>query len=186
MKLETGMKLEIGSGTRPRQGYLHMDINPDLVGLDYVGPMWAIPVNDDTFDEVLSVHVIEHAPRPMWLPTLREWLRVLLPGGMMQADTPNFDRNIRLYLDGGWMRDYETLTHDEQMSCSLHGEPNAALWLNFKAFSTHNEHDIHYGNLTPDLFAALCHEAGFARVEIYQTEPSLIVRAWKGEGDNAL
>lgn len=173
------MKLEIGSGTRPRPGYKHLDINPSLPELDYVGPMWAVPVEDNTFDEVLSVHVIEHAPRPMWLPALKEWRRILKPGGMMEADTPNLDRNIQLYVSGEWHRDFATLTPGEQEACSLNGAPDAALWLNFKAFSSHAEHDIHYGNFTPDLFTALCREAGFERVAIHQTEPSLIVRAWK-------
>jgi SAM-dependent methyltransferase len=174
-------KLEIGSGTRPEPGYEHADVNRNLPDLQHICEMWAIPVEDNAFDEVRSVHVIEHAPRNKWLDTLKEWHRILKPGGMMHADTPNLGRNAELYRREGdeWLTDFYSLTPGEQEACSLGGVPNRCLWYNFKSFSSHHEHDIHYGNFDADLLVDMCKQAGFALTEVYQINPSLIVRAWK-------
>lgn len=173
------MKLEIGSGTRPTPGYEHADINPDLPHLEYVCPMDAIPVEDNTFEEVRTVHVIEHVPVATAKKALREWLRILQPGGMAHIDTPNIRRNANLYLNGGWDGDFSGLTPEEKDVCSLNGVPNKTLWLNFKAFSSDKPFDSHFWNADPELLTALCLEAGFSRAEVAQENPSLIVHAYK-------
>jgi predicted SAM-dependent methyltransferase len=173
------MKLEVGSGNHPIPGYRHCDINPDLPDIDYVCPMWDIPEDDGFFSEVRAIHVIEHAPRTKWLDTLNEWYRVLEPGGLVWIDTPNLDRNISLYVHGGWIKDFEILTPEEQRACSIGSLPDAALWLNFKMFSTHVEHDTHYGNFTPDLLLRYCMLIGFKDVQIGCADPSLVVTGRK-------
>jgi hypothetical protein len=176
---KTMKKLEVGSGHRPLENYDHCDINASLPDLTYVCPMWAIPVEGGAYGEVKAVHVIEHAPRHKWLDTLKDWRRILAPGGMAHIDTPNLERNIRLWNTGEWMRDFDILTPEEQTLCSIEGNPNRDLWINFKAFSSDAQFDLHYGNLTPELLMTYCRLAGFSRSEVYQTDPSVIVRAWK-------
>lgn len=182
MTLTSLPKLEVGSGTRPQPGHLHLDINATLPDLDFVGEMDAIPADDNSFSEVRATHVIEHIPLHRAKLALREWLRVLAPGGMAHIDTPNIERNMAFYQNGMWREDFASLHPEEQERCSLNGEPNRSLHLIFKIFSSDAQWDIHYANYTPELLVALCLDAGFARAEVYQTEPSLIVRAFKGEG----
>jgi ubiquinone/menaquinone biosynthesis C-methylase UbiE len=46
-----------------------------------------LPYPDDCFDAVTAWHVIEHVPDV--LETLREWSRVLKPGGILAMETPD-------------------------------------------------------------------------------------------------
>lgn len=173
-------KLEVGSGNRPTPGYLHCDVNPSLPDLDFVCPMHQIPVEDNRFDEVRTVHVIEHVDYKTGLRALQEWYRVLKPGGMCYIDTPNLRRNVKLYLerDKSWMEDFNILHPSEQEMVSINGVPNKTLWVNFKMFSTSDPWNTHYINYDADLLPLMCRNVGFTRTEV-QDGCSLIVRAWK-------
>lgn len=172
-------KLEIGSGNHPKPGYEHCDINENCPDLDFVCSMHCLPVEDNAYDEVTSTHVIEHQTRELWLPTLKEWLRVLKPGGVMYADTPNLTRNIKLFAQNAWENDFYSLTHEEQQACSLNGRPNRSLWFNFKCFSTSAQWNVHYGNFTEELIVEMCLLAGFETAVVHAADPSLIVKATK-------
>lgn len=177
------MKIDIGCGNTITPGYLRADINPNYPNLDYICELDAIPVEDDSLEEVRATHVIEHVPLERVRSTvLKEWLRVLQPGGFAWIDTPNIERNARLYVGGNWKDDFDVLTPEQKARCSMNGEPNAALWLNFKVFSSDGNWNLHYWNATPELLVALCIEAGFERAEVVAESPSVIVKAWKGEG----
>ena len=162
-------------------GYVNADINANLPNIDLVCSLDAIPVADDTYTEIIASHCIEHVPIPTAKKALREWLRVLAPGGAVRIDTPNVHRNVSLYLrdNDDWLRDYNNLTPAERERLLLNGVPNKTLWLNFKMFSSEHLYDVHYWNADGDLLVDLCKEAGFARAEVTQTEPSLMVVATK-------
>lgn len=175
-------KLEIGSGTRPTPGYEHCDINEALPELDFVCSMENIPVEDNTYDEVRTVHVIEHVPIGVGRNALREWYRIVKPGGLVHIDTPNFLLNAVRYVDvegKSWLTDFNSLHPLEKEALTLNGVPNKTLWMNFKVFSTANQYDLHYCNYDADLLGALCQEAGFTRIKVVQYEPSLIIHAIK-------
>jgi predicted SAM-dependent methyltransferase len=94
-------RLEIGSGHRPREGYLHVDIDPDVPGTDLLVAGVRLPVPDAWADEVLSVHMIEHVPPRDLERLLREWHRVLAPGGVARIHTPNGTTLARTLVSGG-------------------------------------------------------------------------------------
>lgn len=173
------MKLSIGCGNTRTPGFIHADINADIPDLDLVCEMDDIPVEDDTYSIVLASHCIEHVGRERAKRALVEWLRVLQRGGLLIVDTPNMSRNVGLYHSGDWMRDFNKLLPAEQEYCSLAGEPNRDLWLNFKLFSSDRAWDTHFWNATPDLLVSMFQEAGFSNVRVKQTEPSLIVEGRK-------
>jgi ubiquinone/menaquinone biosynthesis C-methylase UbiE len=56
--------------------------------IDYVCDLSAIPVADETYDLVLCTQVLEHLPEP--LPVLREFQRILKPGGQAWLSAPLF------------------------------------------------------------------------------------------------
>lgn len=95
--------LELGAGSSPRAGILAA---PAAVACDLSWPMLAarntfpelprtvadgqaLPFADATFDAVFSINVLEHVPDPRQL--VAEAARVLVPGGLMLAVTPNGD-----------------------------------------------------------------------------------------------
>jgi SAM-dependent methyltransferase len=57
-------------------------------GLDYVCDLTEIPVEDGRYDLVLCTQVLEHVPEP--LAVLREFHRVLKPGGQAWLSAPLF------------------------------------------------------------------------------------------------
>lgn len=172
-------KLDIGCGNTITPGYLRADINPKLPALDYICEMDSIPVEDGYFSEVRASHVIEHVPLQRARSALCEWHRVLKPDGFVWIDTPNIERNARLYLRNDWMRDFRNLKPEEQQALLLDGKPDRTLWLNFKVFSSDDPWNIHYWNADPDLLEHLCRKAGFQRTKVLQRDPSVIVQAWK-------
>src|SRR5215831_6563373 len=83
-------RLEIGSGNRPTAGFEHLDFDPTLPDLQYCADFRNLDfIENDTFDEILSVHCIEHIPWREIKATIREWVRVLKPGGKIRIVTPS-------------------------------------------------------------------------------------------------
>lgn len=95
------MKLNLGCGFEKLDGYVGMDIvpevHPDIVfNMSYTP--W--PFKDNAFDEIRCMHVFEHIPPPDWRevdPIIRifeEAWRVLEPGGIFHfiVGHPNISR----------------------------------------------------------------------------------------------
>lgn len=76
------MKLHLGCGRNVLAGWTNLDTHP-LPGVDVVFDLdqcrsTALPFPDDTVDEMLASHVIEHLTQP--LPFMQELHRIAKPG----------------------------------------------------------------------------------------------------------
>lgn len=80
------MKLDIGCGTFKREGYTGVDY---YVETDIQAPMWAIPLPDNSVDEIYSSHALEHVGKFDVVPTLMEWKRLIRPGGTIELHVPD-------------------------------------------------------------------------------------------------
>lgn len=92
-----GKILDFGAGTQP---YRHMLINAtEYLSLEYDAPEnrtrkvadifydgQTIPLEDGCLDGLLSTQTLEHVPNPQLI--VREWARVLKPGGMALVTIP--------------------------------------------------------------------------------------------------
>jgi len=95
------MKLHLGCGRRRLKGYANIDILP-TVEPDIVGDITRLETfEDDSASLIYASHVFEHIPRPFVLDTLREWRRVLKPGGILRVSVPDFMVLAELYLYDG-------------------------------------------------------------------------------------
>ena len=86
------LKPNLGCGDKILPGYVNVDVVESRLGKrpDVLCDLIKLtPFEDDSVDEVLSVHVIEHIWRWEVLSFLREWVRVLRPGGKMILECPN-------------------------------------------------------------------------------------------------
>jgi len=92
-------KLEIGSGNKPKEGYLHFDIRK-LSGTDVVGNATKLPFKNESFEEVFSRFFLEHLLRNDAKKALAEMFRVLKKGGAVTIIVPNLAYFCKLFLEG--------------------------------------------------------------------------------------
>jgi SAM-dependent methyltransferase len=91
-------RIEIGGGPFPRAGYVHVDDDPNARHLEAQAVAWDLPFPDDWADEILSIHTLEHVHPRLLQRTLREWHRVLAPGGAVRVHVPNSPALMHAYL----------------------------------------------------------------------------------------
>ena len=85
-------KLELGSGYSPTAGFTHLDINPDAPQVDIVGSAWPLDLPDGSVGEIRAVDVLEHLSYWDTPAILRDWFRVLAPGGKIYIQVPDAHR----------------------------------------------------------------------------------------------
>jgi len=95
------MRIELASGERPFDGYLHCDMRL-LESTDLVCLVENLPLATDSVESLLASHIIEHFPYTGILAVLAEWHRVLRPGGTILIITPNLGYITHGYVQG-WM-----------------------------------------------------------------------------------
>lgn len=81
------MKLDIGGGDKALAGYVNVD--PYFPEADVRATMWQLPFADDSAEVIHCSHALEHIPQKMVVPTLREWRRVIKPGGVIIIRVPD-------------------------------------------------------------------------------------------------
>lgn len=103
------MKLNLGCGRNPIDGYVNLDIAP-LPGVDVVHDLeQPLPFDDDIFDEIVGVDLIEHIRDPLAL--MQELWRVAKPGCKLRFELPygssddawEDPTHRRPYFVGSWM-----------------------------------------------------------------------------------
>lgn len=85
-------RLNLGCGDKILAGYINVDVAESRRGMkpDVLCDLHKLsPFEDNAIDEILSVHVAEHFWRWEVVDILREWVRVLRPGGTMILECPN-------------------------------------------------------------------------------------------------
>ncbi|MDE7327805.1 MAG: methyltransferase domain-containing protein [Lachnospiraceae bacterium] len=76
------MKLHIGCGFRNLPGYKHLDIRKLDGHIDYVGSADDLSqFPDGSVEEIYACHLLEHFSRDKVNKVLKEWYRVICPGG---------------------------------------------------------------------------------------------------------
>jgi len=95
------MKLNLGCGNDYRQGYVNIDIRPE-VNPDMVLDLEQIPYpfDDESVEEILAFDIIEHFPFNKIRSIVNEWYRILKKGGILKIRTPDFDQISYLFYKG--------------------------------------------------------------------------------------
>ena len=81
------MKLNVGCGKDIKQGWINCDFKQGP-GVDRVFDVSQVPIpfEDDSVDEILVCHVLEHIQN--WEEVVMEFHRVLKPGGVLTVRVP--------------------------------------------------------------------------------------------------
>lgn len=106
-------KLNIGGGGRQLDGYTDWDIKQGRSA-------FPLPHADNSVAAIRASHILEHFSYVDARTALAEWLRVLVPGGLLEVSVPDVvravackanDHNWRFYIAGG-----QTDEHDQHLS----------------------------------------------------------------------
>ena len=149
------MKLNLGCGDKILPGYVNVDVVEARAGMkpDVICDLHDLtPFADASVDEILSVHVVEHFWRWEVGAILREWLRVLKPGGRLVAECPNLKSAC------------ETFLGDPQQRAGAGEEGQRTLWVFYGDPKWKDPLMVHRWGYTPESLKALLEEAGFVQV----------------------
>jgi hypothetical protein len=95
------IRLNLGCGDKILDGYINVDVVKSRAGKspDVICDLHQLtPFPDNHADEILAVHVVEHFWRWEVEAILREWIRVLKPGGRMVLECPNLAAACEAFL----------------------------------------------------------------------------------------
>lgn len=93
------MRLNIGAGNKRIPGYTGVDAVARPAA-DIVAPAWAIPLEDGVADEIMAIHLIEHMVPWQAEDAIREWARLLKPGGRLVMEQPDIIKCCQNLIDG--------------------------------------------------------------------------------------
>jgi len=132
--------LHLGCGGQHLKGFINIDWRK-TDATDLVFDIRRLPYPDNSVLRIENYHLIEHLPRNDLLRTLREWYRVLVPGGKLVIECPDFDTVVREYIDG----------NDERLN-NIFG---------LQRFSG----DVHYFGYNFERLEKILRETGFKEIE---------------------
>lgn len=138
------VKLDLGAGDKHYEGFTRVGLQQDH---DIICDLRSIPLPDDYADEAMAIHVVEHFHPWDVLPTLREWLRILKPGGLLVLELPDLYKCCR-----NFVRD-------------MGANPRNSLWGLYGDDKHNDVFMLHKWGYTPDTLSKLCRQAGFVKVK---------------------
>ncbi|HSJ98411.1 MAG TPA: methyltransferase domain-containing protein, partial [Myxococcota bacterium] len=149
------LRLNLGCGDKILPGYVNVDVVEARAGMkpDVVCDLHDLaPFDDASADEILSVHVVEHFWRWEVRDVLREWVRVLKPGGRMVIECPNIRSACETFLE-----DPARFSREDQ-------EGQRTMWVFYGDPQWKDPLMIHRWGYTPESLRALLGEVGLADV----------------------
>lgn len=91
------MKLHLGCGKRHIPGFVHIDA-VEFPHVDHVAAIDNLSfIPDNSCSLIYNCHVLEHFKRRDALRVLKEWNRVLAPGGVLRTSVPDFAALCKIY-----------------------------------------------------------------------------------------
>ncbi len=93
--------LHLGCGDIDEPGFVNIDARPARHVHHVQGIAQLSRFSDNSVSLIYSSHCLEHVPHREVHAVLREWCRVLKPGGIVRLSVPDFDLLVDTYLDTG-------------------------------------------------------------------------------------
>jgi predicted SAM-dependent methyltransferase len=157
-------KVELGSGYHPDMSFnVHIDLNPNCPHLEYVSTVGWLPMFiDGIVDEIRACDVLEHFSYRDTITVLKEWYRILAPGGKIYIQTPNAK-----LLAERWLK------NDLPIMNGMPIDYSASYWImgghndnNFANDADDWRWNAHYTLFSPESIAYYLQSAGFSSWDI--------------------
>lgn len=146
---EGDIRLNIGCGGRNVEGFIGVDAVPRPAA-KIVAKADSIPLEDGTVSEIMAIHLWEHFYRWECAGVLKEWKRLLKPGGKLVLELPNLikvcENIIRNRMVGG--------KHPDQLGMwGAYGDPREC-----------DPYMSHRWGWSPETLTAFLKEHGFIKI----------------------
>jgi hypothetical protein len=149
------VRLNLGCGDKILPGYVNVDgvvgragKKPDIMcDLHHLEP-----IADASADEVMAIHVVGHFWRWEVVAVLKEWMRVLKPGGRMILECPNL------------LSACEAILKNPTQAAGPGPEGQRSMWVLYGDPSWKNPVMSNRWSYTPQSLAAIMAEAGFVKL----------------------
>jgi predicted SAM-dependent methyltransferase len=139
-----GIKLNLGCGHIPLEGYINVD-QRILPGVDIVSDAGDLPFEKESVQEIRSAHLLEHFPEEKLRRLLPYWRMLLAPKGSFCAIVPDGEAMILEMARGTYpFEEFREVLFGAQ-------EYNG---------------DFHFNLLTPESLTRLLNEAGFTKIKV--------------------
>ena len=149
------MKLNLGCGDKILDGFVNVDVVESRAGKrpDVICDLHKLtPFEDESADEVMAIHVVEHFWRWEVLDILKEWVRVLKPGGKMILECPNLISACQAVL-----ADPDNVTGPGP-------EGQTSMWVLYGDPRWKDPLMVHRWGYTPRSLASIMHQAGLIQL----------------------
>ncbi len=150
-------KINLGSGSIRIKNFKSIDAHPFATS-DIIGGIKKIKLKSDSVNIIYNSHVLEHVGRLKTFSVLKEWHRILRPGGSLYISVPNVEVLYKMYLDN--INEY----HDpnkrkliDMIVGIIHGGQNYRL-------------NVHYNGFSFITLEHLLVAIGFEKVELFDPE----------------
>lgn len=165
--------LEIGPGGHRIEGFETLNI----VGSSHVDYIWSaerkLPFKTGTFSIVYASHILEHIPWYLAQKTIKEWGRIVTPGGKIEIWLPDGVKICKAFVDAE-LNDSKDFTNDGWYR--FNDERDPCLWASGRIFSygdgkgTKGHFNWHLAVYSYRYLEKLLHEAGFTQVRQLETK----------------
>lgn len=97
LPMDGKVRLHLGCGAIDHPGFINID-GIDRPHVHFIQSLTQLKrFQDDQVAFIYTSHTLEHFPRSQTISILKEWFRVLTPGGKLCVSVPDFDRILELY-----------------------------------------------------------------------------------------
>lgn len=99
IKLEQkqSLKIHLGCGDINHPDFVNVDLRP-LKHIHYIGGIDNLKMfRKDSVDLIYTSHCLEHVPHAKIDKVIKEWNRILKPGGKVRISVPDFDKITLIY-----------------------------------------------------------------------------------------
>lgn len=161
------MKIHLGCGPNIKEGYINIDAyydHPEVENYD----IFNLPYENESVDEILSEHLIEHIKFKYEEQFWNETFRVLKPGGKLIVETPDLEWLCKVFVENADdFKEFYKVGHKDHYFGNGRSVEHRWGILTTHFFGNQNgEGQFHYNGFTKQKLLKIADLIGFSDCEV--------------------